>query len=156
MRCRPERSLRSYVRAVAGGLKLAPHDSHKRVWVMLNLEIPQSDYAPAGVGERPVLALIARDVALDLLVPVAAPTAGLPLAWMAVPEGAVDEDRELPTRERDVDATARSRPVAPEAPKAGVPERGAEHAFGARVLAADARHDAPTTLRRGSGGAQRV
>src|SRR5581483_1752598 len=153
---RPELALRSCVRSGACRIKLVPQLLYKRVWVMLDLEVPQPHNAPTRFDERLVLTLIASHVALDLLVPVAAPAPRLPFAWVAVPEGAVDEHRDFPARERHVDTTARTWPMTPEAAEAGPPQRRTKQALGSCVPAADARHDSPAAVRRSGRRAERV
>ena len=154
--CRPELVLRSYVRIEDSRLDLASHPLDESFRILLNLEIPKSHDPPPSLQEGHVLPLIAGDVPLDLLVPVAAPASWLPLARVTVPEGAVDEDRDLPARERYVDATARTWPMAPKTAEAGAPQRGTKQALGPCVLAANARHDPPPALRRSRRRAERV
>ena len=84
--------------------------SHGR-GVPVNLEIPETQHRPASLREGLVLPRVASDVPLDLLVPVARPSARLPLTRVSVPERAVDEHGDLPAREGDVDPAARPAPV---------------------------------------------
>ncbi len=96
------------------------------VRIVLNIEIPHPHHLPACRAQRIVLGRVAREVALDLFVPVAAPTARLPLAGMAVPERSIHEHRQPPTRERDVNAAAGAAPVAAPASHPGAPKRVAK------------------------------
>src|SRR5205823_32563 len=126
------------------------------VRIVLNLEIPYTDHLPASSLERLVLSGITGEVALDLLVPVAAPAARLPLAGMAVPKGAVHQHRESPAGEGNVDAAARAAPVTAPSAQPGAPERAAEQQLRFGVAAADRGHDSAATLARGRRRAERV
>jgi hypothetical protein len=75
---------------------------------------------------------------------------------VTVPERAIHEDGHLPTYEGDVDPPAGPGPVKAVPARAEAPKSGAELAFGARVRAADARHDAAAPLGRGWRRAERV
>lgn len=140
----------------ASSYEFSLHSVRDSAWIMLNLKIPKSQHAPAGILERGVLSLVARDVALDLLIPVALPAVRLPLARMTMPERSVDKDSNLPSRERYVDATAWPRPMATEAARAVAPKRRSQQPLRARVPTVDARHDPTTSLRRGGGRVERV
>ena len=86
--------------------KLGSHQLCDTDWILLNLEVSVSKVMPASFGEFRLLAPVAGDVPLDLLVPVARPAVGLPFARVAMPEGAVDEDGESPACKGNVDTAA--------------------------------------------------
>jgi hypothetical protein len=116
------------------------------VRVVLNLEVPHSDDIPARLPKGVILSAVASDVPLDLLVPVALPAAGLPLAWMPVPERPIYEDPELPTRERNVDPATGTAPVTSPTSNALSPEGSTQKHLRPRVRSSYARHDAAATL----------
>src|SRR6185295_12761594 len=91
--------------------------------ILLNLEVPDSQHSPPRIRERRVLSGVARDVALDLGVPVALPAIRLPFARVTVPERTIDKDSEFPARERYVDASARTAPVTAPASHPCFPQR---------------------------------
>lgn len=154
--CCPRPALRSLVRVEAHGFKLASHRLDNRIRIVLDVKIPEPQHSPASLSERVVVALITGDVPLDLLVPVALPPAGLPLARMAMPERAVNEDSDPPPRKCNVYPAAGSTPVAPEPAETGMPQRRPEQPLGTRVRTADAYHDASTAFRRSRRRAERV
>lgn len=129
------------------------HDSRG---FLLNLEVPCAHDLPSLRLQGVFLRAVACDVSLDLLVPVALPTAGLPLTRMTVPEGPIDEDRYAPSCKGDVDPTAGRLPIAAPSAQPGGPERATQYEFRFGVASADPRHDPPSALRRRSRGAELV
>lgn len=124
--------------------------------VLLDLKIPDTHDAPTSFREGGVVPLVSSDVALDFLVPIAVPPVGLPLAWVAVPEGAINKDSYPRAREGDVDATTWARPVASPSPNSQVPQSSTKSEFGLRVLAPNAGHDPTPSFGRGGRRAQLV
>jgi hypothetical protein len=123
---------------------------------VLNFEIPHPQHLPTGSTQRFVLGSVAGEVALDFLVPIAAPAARLPLARMAMPERSIDENRQPPARESEIDPAAGAAPMTAPATHPGAPERATQQQLGFGVAAADRRHDPAAALARGGRGAKRV
>src|SRR5262245_41799211 len=124
--------------------------------ILLDFEIPEAKNFPAALLKSSSLCDVSHLVALDLLVPVAAPPPRLPLARVPVPEGPVNKDREPPAGKRDVHSAPGRAPMAAPASSTGTPEFASEKKLGARVCTPDARHDAASAFRRGRRRAKRV
>ena len=89
--------------------------------VSLHLEVPEAQDLPAEVGKLRVDAGVALAVGGELRIPERAGLAVV-VVGVAVPEGAVDEDRELVAPERDVGLAGERLDVEAVAADAGRPQ----------------------------------
>jgi hypothetical protein len=82
-------------------VKLTGDSLGDRDWLLV---LPEAKHSPPFIGQSHIDGVIARDVAGELGSPVGSVASGLcPVDRASMPEAAVDEDREAPPRERNVD-----------------------------------------------------
>lgn len=79
-----------------------------------DFEVPYSQDDPPGILEGSVVRSIALDVPSDLLIPIFPGAPGLVTGGVAVPEGAVDEDRNAKGRPCQIRLARRAPIVAPQ------------------------------------------
>ena len=106
-----------------------------RVHIMLQLALPHHDDSPAHLAKLLQVALVSRHIGGELVLPVLAVVLGHGEVAMgaAVPEAAVDENRDSAPRVADV-RPSRNLPLKPVSGITCIPEGSAEDEFGLGVF----------------------